>query len=406
MELGRKVAIVGVGQSKRDSAYNRISGWKHAVVEAAYEALKDANMEAKEIDAGIANYHGEAYMGYGGIGPTLSEELGMNPIGFTPIVAQCTGGGVTALTGWSHVASGRYKRVLCVTFDVDDCIAVTDNYNISHDSDWDYMTGLGHIEGQDMREQAYYRKYNYDLRVAAKWVQQCFWYANRNPRAAHFKDTPPATEVLTKELLPGTRIPSLQVMANRFVMTGGAAAFILVPEEDSGKYSRTPVYLDGVEYGTCSSLFSKNYNYPKPALERYDIAEITSTHWAAEQAYRMAGVRPDEVDLAEVYGIDVLGIQLLEALQVCQFGKGGQFVLDGETAIDGKCPTCTDGGVVASSLTSGADMGDMIVEAVHQLRRDVQLPSRQVKDPEVAACAGYQAVGSGSAVAVLTNRRR
>jgi len=48
----------------------------------------------------------------------------------------------------------------------------------------------------------------------------------------------------------------------------------------------------------------------------------------------------------------------------------------------------------------------MIVESVHQLRGDVELPSRQVANPEVAACAGYQAVGSGSTVTVLTNRRR
>ncbi|HCU93574.1 MAG TPA: hypothetical protein DHU96_12930, partial [Actinobacteria bacterium] len=81
-----KVAIAGVGQSRRDSAYNKKGGWKSAVVEAVYEALKDARMDPSDIDGGVVNYHGEAYMGYGGIGPTLAEELGVTPVGIIPIV--------------------------------------------------------------------------------------------------------------------------------------------------------------------------------------------------------------------------------------------------------------------------------------------------------------------------------
>lgn len=405
MEPRARVAVVGVGQSKRNYVHHKKRGWKHMVVEAAYEALKDAHMEAREIDGGVVNYHGEAYMGYGGIGPTLADELGMIPVAFMPIVAQCTGGGVSALAGWSQVASGLRKRILCITFDGEDTVGLTDNYNLSDDTDWDYMAGLGHIEAHLVREQAYYRKYNYDLRVVAKWVQQCYWYANRNPRAARFKDPPPPTEDLTDALIPGTNIPSIRALSNRTVGTQGGAAFVLVPEEDAGSYSTAPVYVDGVEYGASPTLFSKNYHYPKQAIEEYDITALSATHWAAKQAYRMAGVTPEEVDLAQVY-TPAVGAMTLEALQICPLGKGGQFVLDGETAVDGKCPTSTDGGVCASSLSSGADVGDMIIESVHQLRRDVQLSSRQVEGAEIAVCAGYQAVGSGSTATVLTTRSR
>jgi len=123
-------------------------------------------------------------------------------------------------------------------------------------------------------------------------------------------------------------------------------------------------------------------------------------------AFGMAGIGPEEVDVAHCYGENVRAIVQLEAMQICPRGKGGRFVLDGETGIDGKCPTQTDGGYSAFSLTSGADVGDMIIELTHQLRGDVEFQSRQVKDAEVAVCSGYQAVGSGSAVVVLTNRRK
>ncbi len=405
MTQHQRVAIVGVGQSKRNYARHKRLGWKHMVVEATYEALKDANMEAKEVNGGVANYHGEAYMGYGGIGPTLADELGMCPIGIVPIVAQCTGGGVTAMEGWSQVASGLHDRVLCLTFDGDDTTHLLDNYNISDDCDWDYMAGLGHEEAGKLRENAYYRKYGYDLKVVAKWAQQCYWYANRNPRAVHFKDPPPSTEILTKELLPGSKIPSFEAQQFRATPTQGCAVFLLVPEEDASKYTKNPVFLDGVEYGASPTLFSKNYYYPDTALQKFDIAELSAMHWAAEQAYRMARVKPSEVDLGQAYAPALNGPLTLEALRICELGKGGQFVLDGETGIDGKCPMCTDGGVLASSLSSGADVGDMIVESVHQLRGDVELPSRQVKNAQVAACGGYQAVGSGCTVTVLTNRK-
>lgn len=48
----------------------------------------------------------------------------------------------------------------------------------------------------------------------------------------------------------------------------------------------------------------------------------------------------------------------------------------------------------------------MIVESVKQLRGEVELPTRQVKDAEVAVRQGYQAIGSGSTVTVLTNKKR
>jgi 2-acetylphloroglucinol acetyltransferase len=400
-----RVAIVGVGQSKRNYVYSKKLGWKGVITEAAYAALKDANMEAREIDGGIANYHGENWMGYGGIGPTMSDELGICPVAFTPIVAQCTGGGVTAMHGWTSIASGLRKRVLCIAFDSEDCVSNLDNYNISDDTDWDYMTGLGHMDVMWLREQAYYRKYGYGLEVAAKWVQQCLWYANRNPRAARYGSPIPPTEQMLQTIIPGNKSPTLFAQSDRWAPAQGAAAFILVPAEDAQRYTKTPVYLDGVEYGAYPTLFSKDIHYPKPQLEKSDATELPNARWAAEKAYRMAGVKPEEISLAGVYANTLSGILLLEALGIAPIGKAGQFVLDGETEVDGKCPTCTDGGTVGFSITSGAEVGDMIVESTHQLRGDVDLPSRQVKDPQVAVCGGYQAVGSGCTVTVLTNRK-
>ena len=403
MAAVNKVAIAGVGQSRRDSAYNKKAGWKTAVVEAVYEALKDARVDPNDLDGGVVNYHGEAYMGYGGLGPTLAEELGVAPVGIIPVVAQCTGGGITALTAWTQIVSGLHRRVLCLAFDVDDNVHILDNYNISNDSDWDYMAGIGHEEAAGLREQAYYRRYGYDLTVAARWHQQCYWYANRNPRAACYRVPSPPMEVLTREVLPGSNNPSLE--AHREVaFTLGAAAWIMVPEQDAADYPHKPVYMTGGEYAVSPGLISKNYHYPRPGLETADITGLPATRVAAQKAYAMAGITPRDVDLAQTYSPGLSGVLQLEVLGICEPGTGGKFILDGGTAIDGPCPTNTNGGQIAFSLTSGSDVGDMLIESVQQLRGEVELPDRQVKNAKLAACAGYQAIGSGSTVTVLTNQ--
>jgi len=405
MANAKRVAIVGVGQSLRDTAINKKGGWKTAVVDAVYAALKDARMEPTELDGGVVNYHGEAYMGHGGLGPPLAETLGLAPIGIIPVIAQCTGGGITALTAWSQVASGLHRRVLCLAFDVDDNVHILDNYNVSNDSDWDYMAGIGHEEALALREAAYYRKYGYDLKVVARWYQSAYWYANRNPKAAYFKVPPPSMEELTREVLPGSKLPSLE--ANRGVaFTLGAAAWIMVPEEDAAKYPKKPVYMAGGEYCVSPALISKNIRYPTAAFEGSDLTDLPATRYAARKAYEMAGITPDDIDLAQTYSPGLAGALGLEALGICKPGEGGKFILDGQIGIEGKCPTNTNGGQIAFSLTSGSDVGDMIVESVQQLRGEVDLPARQVKNAEVAVCQGYQAIGSGSTVTVLTNRKR
>ena len=400
--MNRRVAIVGIGQSPRDPRYNRRHTWREILVSAVYEALDGAGIGPREIQAGFVNYHGEMYIETGGIAPIIADYLGMTPISFSVLSAQCNGGALSLYGGITGVVSGRYDKVLVIGFDKEDThINPQDTFNTSFEVEYDYNLGLSHLDGIFLREQAYMRKYGYDLRPVAKFAQQCYWYANRNPRAVRYKEPVPGMEELTQEIWPGSLMPALGSIRKRglAISGGAAAAVILVPEEDAHKYTDVPVFVDGFSHKVISHYLGKQQNYPVPGLKDGNIASLPHAAVAAREAYAMAGITFDDIDLAHVYDNQATPMLFLEALGICEPGRAGQFILDGGTAVDGRCPTNTHGGCTAFCLSSGADVTDQIVESVIQLQG--RAGERQVKEPRVAVCCGFSGCGGGTSVTVL-----
>jgi len=75
------------------------------------------------------------------------------------------------------------------------------------------------------------------------------------------------------------------------------------------------------------------------------------------------------------------GIFQLEGLDLVERGKGWQLELEGQTEINGKIPTNTDGGLQAMGHPLGATGIRMLHELVTQLRGEAG--PRQVKNPKI-----------------------
>ncbi|GEL21576.1 hypothetical protein PSU4_05300 [Pseudonocardia sulfidoxydans NBRC 16205] len=113
---------------------------------------------------------------------------------------------------------------------------------------------------------------------------------------------------------------------------------------------------------------------------------------AARKAFGQAGLGPSDVDVAQLYDVNSLEVaRQFEALGFCGPGEGTDFARATGIGLDGKLPTCTDGGLLACSHIGWGGPTLKLVEAVRQLRGECG--DRQVAGAEVAIASG---AGSGA----------
>ncbi len=114
-----------------------------------------------------------------------------------------------------------------------------------------------------------------------------------------------------------------------------------------------------------------------------NLDEDGLSRFAAERAYKMAGLGPDDIDVAEVHdATSFCEIYQAEMMGFCERGKGGAFIESGATAMGGKIPINTSGGLVSKGHPVGATGLSMIAELAQQLRGEAG--ERQVEGARVA----------------------
>lgn len=112
------------------------------------------------------------------------------------------------------------------------------------------------------------------------------------------------------------------------------------------------------------------------------IAEPSLSKWAADRAYKMAGLEPEDIDVAEVHdACSFCEIYQAEMMGFCPIGEGGIFIESGATMLDGKIPINTSGGLVSKGHPIGATGLSMAYEIATQLRGEAG--PRQVKDARI-----------------------
>jgi acetyl-CoA C-acetyltransferase len=176
----------------------------------------------------------------------------------------------------------------------------------------------------------------------------------------------------------------------------GAAAVVLCKAENAHKYTDTPVYLRATTVRT-RRLGAFEVHSPWLPIEQ----TVGPTVDASRQAYEMAGIGPEDVDVIQLQDTDA-GAEVIHLAEngFCADGEQEALIADGATEIDGPLPVNTDGGLIANGEPIGASGLRQIHEVVRQLRG--QAGDRQVPgSPTVGYTQLYGAPGTAG-VSILS----
>jgi acetyl-CoA acetyltransferase len=121
------------------------------------------------------------------------------------------------------------------------------------------------------------------------------------------------------------------------------------------------------------------------------------TQLASKAAYEMAGIAPDEVDVAQIQDTES-GAEIMHLSEngFCADGEQERMMADGDTRLDGRLPVNTDGGCLACGEPIGASGLRQVYENVQQLRG--RAADRQVEGARIGYSQVYGAPGLSGVV--------
>lgn len=185
---------------------------------------------------------------------------------------------------------------------------------------------------------------------------------------------------------------------------GSGGAFVVTTVDRAETLDVDPIYIDGYAGRTTHEHVTPRLNSPYWP-ERGNLTE-TGMVDAAERAFEMAGLGPDEIDLLETDAGTSNAVPLmLEDLGFCAKGEGGTFIRDGNIDPDGgDIAFNTDGGALTAGQSGVTLYVDRILECLRQLRGEAL--GRQAEDVEhglVYATGGP--LYACNTLAILSNTR-
>jgi acetyl-CoA acetyltransferase len=368
--------------------------WRELATEAFMKALSNAGVKLSQVDMVSCNYNDRTIVD-SSPGPQIADALGILPKPVVPVANACAGNGIASYVAWNAVASGRCDIVVSMGF------ARSDNYDAMEAMnsqgnfvDYDYMMGMTHINYGAMRDAYYQMKYNVPIQSAAEWVYQCHWYARRNPLAAKYNTPMPLLDDLAADNPDAARD---RQATNR---GGVASAMVFVGEEIAQQFTSKPAYFD-VSYAFRPAYIGNFFNYPVENMRDYDLAELPGLMVAAKEAYQLAGITANDIDVVQVHDLTAYeGMMAIEALGICELGQGKDYIGKEGMALKSRCPINTYGGGPAFGHGSaGSDFQAGVLENYWQLRGECG--ERQVNDPQVAVNSAYGTHHSLDVVGVL-----
>jgi acetyl-CoA acetyltransferase len=380
----REVAIIGAGMTRFAKHMDR--SMKDLAREAVEGALQSAGVEKNALEAvAVGNAMAGLITGQECVrGQVVLREMGIGGIPVINTENACASAATAFHIAWLYIASGMYDIVLALGME-----------KLYHEDKARSFAAIGSAIDVELMRQTlakfeattkeqgegggagksrtlfmdYYaelarehmRRYGSTKEQFAKVAAKNHTNGSLNPHA-QFRTPRTVEEVLASPVIAE---PLTRMMCSP--IGDGAAAVVLTSAENARRFTTKPVYIKA------SILSSGKDRAP---------GEPGVTERTAKKAYEIAGVGPEDLDVAEVHDASAPAeIFIYEELGLCRAGEGGRLIDEGVTALGGKVPVNPSGGLLAKGHPVGATGTAQITEIFWQLRGEAG--RRQVEGAKV-----------------------
>ena len=388
-----KVAIVGMGCSKFGERWD--VGLNDLAIESAYEAIEDAGIETKDIQACFLGTVSAPVIGVGGT--VAAEALKLRDI---PIIRNenwCATGHIALIEAAMSVMSGMFDVVLAL--------------GVEKLKDTGYP-GLGTGRGMHpvfearrtspgsfgLIAPAYFKKYGLTVEEGKKLIGQIAVKNHHNgsmcPKA-HFHN-----EITLEKVINAPIIAWPLGLFDCCGNSDGSAAAIITRADMAKSFREDPIYLKGMGVSMDSML---PHNRPG-----FDWTSFRSLVRSSQMAYEHAGIKNprEELDLAVVHDcFTITELAIYEDFGFSPRGKSREDIESGFFTLDGGLPVNSDGGLKCFGHPVGASGIRMTYEVYKQLQGKADKPERQIKNVARGLSHTFGGPPQVSAVAIFGNEK-
>ena len=360
----RDVSVIGAGMVRFAKHPDK------ALAEIAWPAVKQAI-----DDSGVAKSDIEAAWCGTALGGMMSGQRILKAIGLTglPIVNvenACSSSSSAFREAWVAVAAGLYDVALVIgvekltKFGGGTLPLETEDFEVAHGMVMPALYG--------MRAKRYMHDYGLTREQLAGVAVKAHDHGALNEDAQY------RNRITVDEVMAARPIADPFTLLHCCPSGDGAAALVIAADSVAARYTAKPVRV------LASELASGKY---MTGFRDMTTPEITIR--GAGEAYEMAGLGPEDIDVAEVHdAFTIAELLYYEALGFCERGDAARLLEDGETSLGGRIPVNPSGGLLSKGHPVGATGAAQMVEIVRQLRGECG--TRQVEGARVGLthCTG------------------
>ena len=346
--------------------------------EAALLALDDAGLTIENMEAFYCGNLGQANAM---VGQRILQEIGQTGIPVVNCSNACATGATAFREAWTSIKAGLYDVVLAVGVEQMGT-GLLGGAGGGKGIPKEGLLGSGTMPAVFAEAgMEHSRQYGTTFEQFAKISVKNHHHSTMNPKARYQIETP-LDDVMNAEMIS---YPNTKLMCS--VNVDGAAAAVLVSEKKAKELGM------GRSVRVKASVLTSD-PYQERDLVMPDVNSCTRK--AAKEAYEMAGLGAEDIDLVELHDCFATAEMLhYENLGLCKDGEAGRLIDEGEVELGGRVPVNVSGGLLSKGHPLGATGIANIYEVCTHLRGEAG--ERQVEGAKIGLT---HVIGLGSACGI------